>query len=290
MTGDGTTAGRWWRKAWPGGARPDGPPAADMAGSRDDEARKQSMTDLSRQLGERVARQSAVGPAAAAAARRAALQEYENLHERRLIAAAGVAVAAIIGAGTIYLASTTGSPPAAPSATAGARTEPVSPLVVATAAPAPAPPPAVQPVLAPAVEPAADNQPAASATGSQASVEPPPSEAPLRPDEVREVQARLRSFGFNAGPVDGNAGRMTEGAVMRYQQDREQPQTGEIDRRLLEQLRQDPAPQVVQQVAQRAARPSPRATGATGARRSDPFEPVRTAGDRFGRWLDSLTR
>jgi peptidoglycan hydrolase-like protein with peptidoglycan-binding domain len=79
---------------------------------------------------------------------------------------------------------------------------------------------------------------------------------------------------------------MTEGAVMHYQQNRGQPQTGKVDRELLEQLRQDPAPQV----AQPAARPVARATTSPGARRSDPFEPVRTAGNRIGRWLESLTR
>jgi hypothetical protein len=81
---------------------------------------------------------------------------------------------------------------------------------------------------------------------------------------------------------------------MNYQQNRGELQTGKVDRQLLEQLRQDPAPQVVQQVAQRAvpnaAGPAPRASSSTGARRSDPFEPVRAAGDRFGRWLGSLTR
>src|SRR5258707_821733 len=86
--------------------------------------------------------------------------------------------------------------------------------------------------------------------------------------------------------VDGNPGRMTEGAVRRYQQDRGQPQTGEIDKALLQQLRQDPAPPAVQQVAQRAARPA----RSPGPRRSDPFEPVRAAGNRFGQWMDSLVR
>ncbi len=79
---------------------------------------------------------------------------------------------------------------------------------------------------------------------------------------------------------------MTEGAVRRYQQDRGQPQTGEIDNALLQQLRQDPAPPAVQQVAQRAARPA----RSPAPRRSDPFEPVRAAGNRFGQWMDSLVR
>jgi peptidoglycan hydrolase-like protein with peptidoglycan-binding domain len=123
-----------------------------------------------------------------------------------------------------------------------------------------------------------------------APVEARPSESPLQGNDVREIQAKLRSFGFNPGPVDGTAGRQTEVAVRRYQQARGQPQTGEIDRRLLEQLRQDPAPPVAQQVVQRGPRPDARANRSPGSRRSDPFEPVRAAGNRVGQWLDSLVR
>jgi len=79
---------------------------------------------------------------------------------------------------------------------------------------------------------------------------------------------------------------MTEGAIVHYQQDRGQPQTGTVDRQLLEQLRQDPAPQIVQ----RAAGPYARPTLSPGPRRSDPFEPVRAAGNSLGRWLDSRVR
>jgi hypothetical protein len=259
-----------------------------------DEIRKQSMAELSRRLGERLARQTATDPAAAAAARRAALQEYERTRERRLIAVLGVAVAAIIGAGTVYFVST-GDSSIPPSASIAVRPEPAAPLAVAAATPTPTPPqstppstssptpaasvpdtPPAEPAVMQAAAPAMDSQPAP--------VEPAPSLVPLRPDEVKEVQTRLRSFGFNPGPADGTAGRMTEAAALRYQQDRGQ-QTAGIDRQLLEQLRQDPAPQV----AQRAARPGPRATSAS-ARRSDPFEPVRAAGDRLGRWMDSLVR
>jgi hypothetical protein len=73
---------------------------------------------------------------------------------------------------------------------------------------------------------------------------------------------------------------------MHYQQNRGQPQTGKVDRELLEQLRQDPAPKIVQRATGPYARPTP----SPGPRRSDPFEPVRAAGDRLGRWMESLTR
>jgi hypothetical protein len=72
---------------------------------------------------------------------------------------------------------------------------------------------------------------------------------------------------------------MTAAAAMNYQLSRGQAGRGDIDRDLLEQLRQDPAPQVappppVVRTAQRAPRPT---------RSPSPF-------DQLGRWLDSLVR
>jgi Putative peptidoglycan binding domain len=294
MTGDRKEAGPGASKVPPGSATPNGPPpASDKAGGRDDEISKRSVADLARRLAERAAQQRAVDPSAAVAERRAALEAYDQARERRLIVGLSVAVAVTVGAGIAYLVSTVDSRPVPPVPSVAARPEPASSLERTSAAPAAAsldsPSPAASVAYTPAVE--AASAPAALAEDKQpAPVAATPSDAPLRRDDVREIQARLRSFGFNPGPVDGTAGRVTEGAVRRYQQDRARPQTGEIDRQLLEQLRQDPAAQVAQQVAQRAARPDGRATHSSAPRRSDPFEPVRTAGDRFGRWLDSLTR
>ena len=127
---------------------------------------------------------------------------------------------------------------------------------------------------------------AAAADSQQAPFEPAPNQTPLRRDEAREVQARLRSFGFNPGLVDGAPGAMTEDAIRRYQQNRGQPQSGKVDRELLERLRQDPAPQIAQRPAGPYARPTP----SPGPRRSDPFASVRAAGDRLGQWLDSRAR
>lgn len=152
------------------------------------------------------------------------------------------------------------------------------------AAPSPLPPPASLASTWSAM--ATRTEPTPATASQQAPAPPAPNPAPLRRDEVREVQTRLLSFGFNPGPVDGVLGVMTEDAVMHYQRHRGQTQTGTIDRQLLEQLRQDPAPQV----AQRAARPDARTTRSPAARRSDPFEPVRAAGNRLGHWLDSLMR
>ena len=259
-----------------------------------------SMDELSRQFGERLARQRTVDPAAAASARRAALEAYDLARERRLIAGLSIVLALTVGASVAYFVSTIESRPVAPLPSAAAQPEPAQSLEIASAAPAPVPPDSPSPVTnvpppatnvadTAAVEPAATQAP--PATDSQpAPAEVASSESPLQSDAVREIQTRLRSLGFNPGPVDGTAGRLTEVAVRRYQQARSQPQTGEIDRRLLEQLRQEPAPPVAPQVAQRGAKPDARATRSPASRRSDPFEPVRSAGNRVGQWLDSLTR
>jgi Putative peptidoglycan binding domain len=298
MAADRTKTGPEPSKAQPGGANPNGPPAPDAAGGRNDDVSQPSMAELSRRLGERAARQRAVDPTAAKAARRAALEAYDQAQERRLIVGLSVAVAAVIGAGIVYLVSTVGSGPVPPSQSAAARPEPASPLERTAAAPAPtplesaspspapsSPSPTASVADAPAVVPAAA-QAAPAADSQPAPVEPAPNQAALRRDEMREVQARLRSFGFNPGPVDGVPGLMTEDAVQHYQRHRGQRQTGTVDRDLLEQLRQDPAPQV----AQPATRPDARAARSPAPRRADPFEPVRAAGDRLGQWLRSLTR
>jgi DNA-binding response OmpR family regulator len=282
-------------KVQPGNVSPKRPPAPGKADGRDDEVSELSMAELSmaelsRRLGVRAARQQAVDPGAAKAARRAALQAYERARVRRQRLGMAFAVAAVVGSAIAYLVPTV---PASPSA--AARPEPTSPLERTAATSATAPPDSTSPSSAPSSPSTATSVAytpaivpvAAPVTASEPSpVEPAPNVAPLRRDEMREVQARLRSFGFNPGPVDGAPGAMTEGAVIRYQQNRGQPQTGKVDRELLEQLRRDPAPQLVQ----RAAGPYARPTRSPGPRRSDPFEPIRAAGNRLGQWLDSLAR
>jgi CheY-like chemotaxis protein len=299
MTADpNTKAGPQPGKAPPGGVSPNRPPAPGKGDRRDDEISdpSPSVAELSRRLGEWAAWHRAVDPAAAKAVRHAALQAYDRARVRRLRLGLGFAVAAIVGSGVAYLVPTVGSPLVPPSPSAAARPEPASPVSMVAAAPTPpdqaspssapsSPSPATSIAYTPAVVPAAA-QVAAAAESPQAPVEAAPNQTPLRRAEAREVQERLRSFGFNPGRVDGVPGAMTEGAVMYYQQDRGQPQTGKVDRELLEQLRQDPAPQIVQ----RATGPYARPTRSPGARRSDPFEPVRAAGDRLGQWLKSLSR
>ena len=92
---------------------------------------------------------------------------------------------------------------------------------------------------------------------------------------------------------------MTQGAVMGYQQERGEPQTGKVDRDVLEQLRQDPAPKVAaappppaQRAPQSWGHPPPqynsRYAGAP-PRRNDGLDFVRDADARLSRWFQSLS-
>lgn len=259
MLGNGTissTLALWWGKVWPQGARREG--ARRDRAPANDAMFIDVMADFSRKLGERVARQTAGGLAAAQQERREAMRSYDRSRRRQQILTAGVAVGALIALGIASLAPPIAPPVSAPPAVAAAPPEPPPPVMVA----------AVQPTVVP------DTTPPAPAPATAAASPVP---EPLHVDEVREVQKRLQGFGFSPGPADGVAGRMTANAVMSYQQNRGQPQTGDIDRDLLDQLRQDPAPQVApppQRTAQRGAR---------YARSSNPF-------DQLARWFDSLGR
>jgi peptidoglycan hydrolase-like protein with peptidoglycan-binding domain len=52
------------------------------------------------------------------------------------------------------------------------------------------------------------------------------------------MQARLKGFGFYAGPVDGLPGPKTTAAVKRYRTARQMEETGGLDRSVLQQVRQ----------------------------------------------------
>src|SRR4029450_5375599 len=128
MLGDGTigsTIGSWWGKVRPQAARrhrspPDDPMFIDV------------MADFSRKLGERGARQSAGGPAAAQQDRREAMKAYDRARRRQQILTAGVAVGALIALGIASLAPPVAPPVAAPPAMAAAPAEPPPVMVAAT--------------------------------------------------------------------------------------------------------------------------------------------------------------
>lgn len=127
------------------------------------------------------------------------------------------------------------STPSAPPAPSANANPPSNPNAAGAAVPSPAATPvSLNPSAPPATQP-----PPVQTVPAQPAPEPP-----LTRQEITEVQTRLDRFGFNPGPADGNAGPMTRGAVMRYQQERGIRQTGEIDQAFLDQLRGDPAPPV----------------------------------------------
>jgi hypothetical protein len=306
MPDDGN--GSWWQKMWAIGAGTSAPRADPVFD-------KESAAELARRLGERAARQATIDPAVAARERRAALDAWDRarVHRQKVMAggAAGVLAVAVLAwlvVSNLWL-------PEAPSVSAVASAEPAPRIASAAAAPvSPAPEPAaprlppsspeqtrpsptaslpVTPAATPVATPAASPAPPATVpappeTASRSTPSPAPA---LGVDEVREVQTRLLGLGFNPGPIDGATGRMTTAAAMRYQQERSLEQTGKVDRSLLEQLRQDPNPQIAQpapppaapRANSRAGRPDGRTSRTTAQRDPGPF-------DRMGRWLDSLTR
>jgi peptidoglycan hydrolase-like protein with peptidoglycan-binding domain len=119
---------------------------------------------------------------------------------------------------------------------------------------------------------------------------PQPAIAPspaLGRDDIKEIQTRLLSFGFDPGPLDGKLGRMTVIAVMNYQQQRGRAQTGQLDRALLDQLRQDLAPKVAASQPQQLR--TSHAPPPQQQRRSDGLDFVRDADARLSRWFQSLS-
>jgi len=274
--------------------------AADSADNVLDEVTKQRLAELSRQLAERGARQIAVDPEVATAARRDALKTYDRARSRRLRLMLGFALGAVLGSGVTKLPGMLGLSPSAASIEQALAVETVammstpvapelrppstaqsSPLprgVMSSAEPTSNQRPNSEPILDPPGSPLPPDGPgsfgssrdasnrAGSATQS-AVVEATPSQVPLERNEIQEVQKRLRSFGFNPGPIDGAVGTKTAEAVIKYQQARGQLQTGTVNRELLEQLRQDAAPQLTRD----AAKPNARKPRRTAPRRSDPL-------------------
>jgi peptidoglycan hydrolase-like protein with peptidoglycan-binding domain len=64
----------------------------------------------------------------------------------------------------------------------------------------------------------------------------PDGAARLTPDEIRDLQGRLETAGFNPGAIDGTIGRQTRSAVREYAEARALPNTG-ATRELLERLK-----------------------------------------------------
>jgi peptidoglycan hydrolase-like protein with peptidoglycan-binding domain len=57
----------------------------------------------------------------------------------------------------------------------------------------------------------------------------------LTPDEIRDLQGKLKAAGFNPGPIDGTLGSQTRGAVRKYAETRAFP-SADVTRELLARL------------------------------------------------------
>jgi peptidoglycan hydrolase-like protein with peptidoglycan-binding domain len=92
-------------------------------------------------------------------------------------------------------------------------------------------PPALQP-------PPVEAGPVTPKASMPATERPDPNE--LSYSEVWEVQLRLKVLGMQPGTVDGAWRPQTIAAIKRYEEANGRPQTGVLDRELLERLRRDP--------------------------------------------------
>lgn len=283
MLGDGlltSTMASWWRKVWPNEPR-------RLRKSPTDVSFTEAMADFSRRLGERTAQRAAAGPITTAQERQEAMRAYERSRRRKQVVAG-----AFVGGGLIALAIASLAPPSpeAPGlppagiAAAEPTLQAVAPVTTTAAVepPAPASPAPASPVQTASLSDTPIPPTSRAASDAAPPLAPPqtmPGPQALRSEEVREVQRKLRGFGFDPGPIDGTTGRRTVAAVMRYQESRNLPQTGDVDSDLLEMLRQDRAPEV----APPPPPPRPQYHTRTAARQENPFQ-------RLGRWIDSLVR
>jgi len=228
---------------------------ADRADNVLDEVTEQRLVKLSGQLAERGDRQRAVDPEAATAARRGALNAYDRARSRRQRLLLGFALGAVLGSGIANLSGILDLWPSAASTEQALALELRQSAQLSSAEPTTNQHPNSEPILDPpgprsplppdAPKSFGFNKEASNRAGSAnrpAVAEATPSQVRLERNEIQEVQKRLRSFGFNPGPIDGAVGTKTAEAVIKYQQARGQLQTGTVNRELLEQLRQDAAP------------------------------------------------
>jgi Putative peptidoglycan binding domain len=93
----------------------------------------------------------------------------------------------------------------------------------ADAMPGKAPPPTSAPVVSPppaSPSPATSSQPPPVSSAPQIPLVAQAKSAPLKADEIRELQGKLKALGFDPGPVDGVVGPMTLSAVRKFSEAR----------------------------------------------------------------------
>ena len=129
------------------------------------------------------------------------------------------------------------APPASPRTVASPPPEP--PRAAASAPAVTAPLPAAPP---PAAKEPVKATPESPPSASQIPSTPEPRSAPLTPDEIRELQGKLKAAGFDPGAIDGVVGPQTRSALRSYAQSRSL-QNAEATRDLLVRLNAEAAQQ-----------------------------------------------
>ncbi len=179
------------------------------------------------------------------------------------------------------------APPAPPRSVASPPPEP--PRAAASAPAVTAPLPADPPPAAKEPVKATPESPPPSASQIPSTAEP--RSAPLTPDEIRELQGKLKAAGFDPGAIDGIVGPQTRGALRSYAQSRSL-QNAEATRDLLVRLNAEPPRQ---RPAQEPAGSSPASPSeasnstlaAPAAARPEPRKTTCTAD--VGRWPTDRT-
>ena len=192
----------------------------------------------------------------------------------------GFALGVSAGAGAMYYFQSINLRSSPPSPRVLAASELPSPSATATAPPqtttATTPLPAVDPMAtlqppslkeAPSPQPEpvkvdviTSPQPPPSAAAVSVTIAPqssilPPGRTKLNRPETLEVQTRLESLGMKPGPLDGFFGPLLAAAIRRYEETKGRPQIGNVDRELLERLRQETNESVHQVPPQRSKQP-----------------------------------
>jgi len=91
-------------------------------------------------------------------------------------------------------------------------------------------------VVSPAINQVVEASPGDSNAGLFRSAEPKP-KITLSRDQIWEVQAWLKAFNLDPGPIDGIPGPRTFTAVKKYESSHQRPETGNLDYALLGALR-----------------------------------------------------
>ena len=108
-----------------------------------------------------------------------------------------------------------------------------------------------------------------------------PNTAPLTPEEIRELQGKLKAAGFNPGAIDGVVGRQTRSAMRDYAHMRSLP-NADATRDLLRRLKDEPLAVVASKPALPQRAPSPPATQQVDKPTADDSAPGLTPDDIRG--------